>query len=255
MTKGIGRNERVIASLNDLAEAFKNNDYRAYQTLLRSAKLSKEFTKRLTSKDDTWRKSKSADYQAAAVEIISNVIQNVDEDIKEQEIVCADAGQKLQMAEKALKEAEAKYRDARKYFDNQMSKKKKLEGEKKATEGLRVQEIKKLEQIRKLTLVHPTATLSSLDKRRETTIICTKIDAKRMGFTRFVDYVFECTDGNLVDKEVLKKVQSELGDLEEFSSAVEYVKMVVRYWAENKEYELLYNSEAIKQMLENLGIE
>lgn len=64
MTKGTERKDgRVIVSLMDLATAFKHNDYRAYGRLVKASKLSEEFTKRLTSKDDSWRKVKDADYQ------------------------------------------------------------------------------------------------------------------------------------------------------------------------------------------------
>ncbi|MCI8471435.1 MAG: hypothetical protein HFJ35_08365 [Clostridia bacterium] len=255
MTKGTERKDgRVIVSLMDLATAFKHNDYRAYGRLVKESKLSEEFTKRLTSKDDSWRKAKDADYQAAEVEILDDVIQNIEEDIEKQKKPSSDASEKLQIARKKLKRAEDEYKVAQKYFDEQKANMEKLENDKKEVEALRVQEIKKLKQIKKVTLVHPTATLSSLDKQKDTIIVCTSFDAKRMEFTRFVDRVFDSTESNLVEDAVLREAEKELNSFEELLSAVEYVNMVFSYWAYNRDYELLYNSKAIQLMLDSLNL-
>lgn len=247
------RTERVT-TLNDLAEAFKQSDYRAYGRLVKASQISAEFTKRLINKDDAWRKSKNADYQAAEVGILDDLIRSIEEKIKKQENPFSDAMEKLQLAKENLKKAEAEYRKAQENFDNQREKIKKLEVEKKEIEKLRTLESKKLKQIKKVTLVHPTATLSSLDKCKDTIIICTKFDADRMKFTRFVDAIFDSESENLIEDTVLEEAKKELNSIEEVLSAVEYVKMLAYYWSNNKDYELLYNSKAIQLLINSLNL-
>lgn len=41
---------------------------------------------------------------------------------------------------------------------------------------------KKLEQMKKFVLIHPTATLSTLDDKKDYVLVCTKFDADTMQF-------------------------------------------------------------------------
>ncbi len=250
------RQETPVATLYDLTEAYQNRDRMAYRRLLENAGVSKELKKKLTTKSEEWRKSKNPEFQEEEIELLRNLICDLNEKIREQEDIRKSAYRNVQEAEELIAEAQERFKKANQIYKKEKEKEDELKEEKKSTENLIAQEAKKLKKLQKFILVHPTATISSLDKRQENMIVCTKFDFdNNKGISKIVDSIFHCEEGNLLNKADLEQAREEFGSLEDFLSAVEYVKMFTVYWAEGVEYELLYNCPGIKRMLDLLKLD
>ena len=235
-----------VATLYDLAGAYKCRDKYAYRRLLENAKVSDNFKKRMTTKKAKGKRYKNPIFQEEEIKVLKNAICDLDTEIKKQESDCKEAEETVRIAAEELRKA------------NQVLKEKKerlasLSSKKSLIQNCTKEEERKLEKMMNFTLVHPTATLSSLDKKHETTIVCTKFDIDTMKFAKFVDLTYDCEE-NLISEEEFKQIREEFETVEQFISAFEYVKMVAKYCVEDWKCELLYNSPSIKHMLDILGI-
>lgn len=157
-----------------------------------------------------------------------------------------EANEKLQIIQKLFRTAEKNFNDAKRELSKAERDKNELE------KVLLPQQEKKLEEMKKFTLVHLSATLTALDKKRTTVIVCTKFDAEIMRFNKFADCVVDTADDYLPQEDIPYGARGKFNTLQEFYSAIEYVKLVLKYWAEDKSYELLYNSEGIRYILDSL---
>lgn len=250
------RQEAPVATLYDLAEAYQNRDKRAYRRLLENAGVSKELKKKLTTKSEEWRKSKNPEFQEEEIKLLKRITCELNEQIREQEELCENAYQKVQEAQELLAEAQESLKKASQAYEKEKKKEVELKEEEKSTEDIIRQEEKKLKKLQKFILLHPSSTISSLDRRQENMIVCTKFDFdNNKGFSKVVDSIFHCEEGNLLNKADLEQAREEFETLEDFLSAIEYVKMFTIYWAEGIEYELLYNSPGIKKMLDILKLD
>lgn len=246
MKKATRKKETPMVSLYNLVEAYHNNDRNAYNRLLKNSRISEEFKKQLTTEKDTWRKAKNPTVLEDAVKKLQNSIEQLDEEICLQNDLYMTSYEKFEVMKEKLRLAEETIIMHQKQIEE-------LKKQKDMAQNLMNGIEDNLQTIKKYTLVHPTASISSLDKRRKTTIVCTNFDMQNMKFTKFVDYVFHCDEDVLkLESEELDQMREEFSTFEEFLSALEYVKMVVTYWIHEQEYEVLYNSKGIKHMLEKI---
>ena len=244
----------AVVTIKDLAEAFNSTDHMAYKNMLKQEGVSDGLKAVLTKPKDKSRYSKNLENQQHEVEVIEKVIFDYEKEAKQHEKECNKAcdeydgaKMKYEAAKRIMERQQRKIEEAEAKIHSETMKKKKAEEQKQEMETLLTDSNKKLEQMKKFVLVHPTATLGSLDKSRWSVLIATKFDVMQLRYKRFADEIIDTADDPIyIPEGAREKFETE----EEFKSAVEYTKLVVRYWAEDKPYELLYNSEGIKYMLE-----
>ena len=119
---------------------------------------------------------------------------------------------------------------------------------------LSVQE-KKLEKMGLFVLVHPTATLSALDKKVDSIIVCTRFDVQSMNFEHFADKIEDTSNFEELNvTDFPEDASSKFSTSKDYASAIEYVKMVARYWVENKPFELLYHDDGVQYILDSMKL-
>lgn len=100
-------------------------------------------------------------------------------------------------------------------------------------------------------LVHPSARLSAFSTKIGTGIlICTKYDSSRLSYRKHVDKIITAQENykDLIPEDAINYFESQ----EEFESAKEYVNLVLQFFFNGDDYELLYNSEGIKYILDSI---
>lgn len=243
-----------VKCIQELAEAYNATDHQAYRRMIDEMNISGDFAKVLKSKkEDKWRFAKNVERQTQVIEVIEKSIEGF--------------GDKIVNHEENYQVAYAEYERAKKFHDAavrmqqkqaermakakikmQMAIKSKAnaEADKMIMEQELIDNTNKLNQMKKFTLVHPTATVTAIDKRSQTVLVCTEFDANRMRYRIFADQIIDTSADEL---DIPYGAEQRFSSEEEFRSAVEYAKLVVRFWAEDKPIDLLYNSEGIQYIL------
>ncbi|MCI9063977.1 MAG: hypothetical protein HFJ17_05195 [Clostridia bacterium] len=231
----------------DLARAYGSKDHRAYQKLIESLRLSKQFKGMLTAGKDDFRFAKNQAHQEETIDVIENEIWKKQDEVKEHEASYKDAISEVSRIQKMLEAAEKKAKETKCKMD-------KAKRDKEDLSKLLSQQKKREENMKKFTLVHPTATLTALDKKSDTVIVCTKFDAERMDFSKFADIIVETTGENLPSDDIPHEIKKDFVSLEAYISALHFVELIIMYWAEDKPYETLYNSPGIDYILNKLKL-
>lgn len=234
------KEELTTNTLQDFVDAYKAADYRAGQRLIEKSEVSGQLRNMLMGKNEE-RFAKNVRFQEEQLEVMEKAIQQERDKIQQCRNERAKACEKLKEAQKAFRAAQAE-------VDKQEQRLRETERNVGEMEKRLHKEEKRLEQMKRFTLVHPTATLTSIDKRKETVIVCTKFDMSLKGFA---DLIF-VSDDDFAENDIPKDARERFGTIQEYISAIEYVKMVIHYWAEDKPYEALYNSEGIKYILDSI---
>lgn len=234
------KQEAVTVQLWELVKAYHSTDYRQYRQLMKEAGISNELESRLRNKQEEGRFAKSIEFQQDLIEVVEKSLW----ERKAKEEACQKEYQATfeawQTAQEALKVAERNFKQA-------VEAKEASKREKEEMEEVLLQQSRKLENMKKFVLIHPTASLSALDKRKEGVLVCTKFDSERMNFRRFEDCVIEAAD---IELDIPQESKKKFASNRDWESAVEYVKLVVQFWLEDKPYEALYSSKEIKEMIE-----
>ena len=232
-----------VLTVMDLAVAFRSPNHLAYRNMLRDTGISSEFQRKLFQEKEKVNYDKFLERHAELSKIVKSAIDEYQENI-------GDYEKTLEILEQRIKEVETRLDYLRQTAGEIKAKLQKNRNDK---DELEKQE-KRLEQMKRYTLVHPTASITAIDKRRDTTIIVSQYDADSMGFDRFADLVIDseeyCDQEDLVICKGVQKFNSK----EEEMSAIMYVSLVFEFWANDKPFDLLYNHEGIKYILDNLGI-
>ena len=245
-----------IKYLQELAEVYNSKNYGAYRQVIEQIGLSGEFKKILMKRNDEWRYAKNVERQMEMLEMLEKVIEGLKAKVMK---IGADYDKAKEEYEKAKKKYDIATR-IQKFQEEKMAKAKRkmeevnrhkitIKNDINEMENALKQNEKKLKKMQRFTLIHSTATLVGIDKRHETVLVCTKYDVERMKFDRFVD---EVEDTSFYDLDIPYGAREKFATEQEFESAIEYVKLVIRYWAEDRPYDLLYNCEGIKYMLEEI---
>lgn len=234
-----------LTNIEELAEVYHLVSNSQYRGLIKALKLSDQMKDVFLNQQDSLRFVKNVEKEKAALEVNEDKFLALERERTRSEIALIDAQNKLQWARKVLKEAEEEVK-------RQKERRSKILQEKEHCEQLICEQRKRLEQMSRYLLVHPTGSIRALDKKRNKAIVCTLFDKKRMRFKRFADCIIDTTGDEFeVEKSILQDevARGKFSSEEEFASAVQYVKLVVQYDLEDKPYELLYNSEGIKYLL------
>lgn len=245
--------ETPVIRICDLANAYQQS-YVDYLMLLEVLDISTEYKSMLASINDDWRTERKISHHEEQITELTVEVSQLEEQLEKQEEAVTNAYKELQQAEEALKAARKQFEEAQECLYQRKRQKEKLEKKQARKQESLNNHKRNLEKLKKYTLVHRTATLSSLDKKKETTVVCTRYDAEKMGFAKFADYEFHCEDKSMLEEYVIQEAKKQVESFEEFASALEYIKMVITFWAENKPYELLYSSKTIKFMIESLHL-
>lgn len=97
--------------------------------------------------------------------------------------------------------------------------------------------------------------LENFRNAKESTVVCTKFDVESIKFKLFADIIEETLDFEVLSEtDFPADAFSKFSTSKEYTSAIEYVKMVVRYWIENKPFELLYYDDGIKHILNKMKL-
>ena len=239
----------TLTRIQDLAEVYNAVNYPTYRTTVRMLNVSKELKSTLIRKTDELRFIKSVERQREEFEIVEQQLLRWNEEIKKAEVSRMQANHKLECAKQALRVAQLMMKEAQEEYRKQQEMKCKAEQERSDWEKLITIQRKKLERMKQYTLVHPTATITALDKKRESVIVCTKYDATKMNFKKFADCILDTSEDEFAVDELIPQDASErFSSKEEFLSAIHYVRMVVQYYMQDKPYQLLYNSSGIRYL-------
>lgn len=235
----MSKEQTTVVSIQELVEAYHSTDYRKYREVMKKANVSSELQKTLLKRKEEWRFARRLEFQEEEIELIKKIVWQLGIEARKEEKEYRQVCIELNKAEAIFRHAETAWKRAKK-------RKEEAENKKKEMEELLEQQSKKLEQMKKFILLHPSATLTALDKKLDSVLVCTKFDVERMKFNKLADCVMDAPD---VDLEVTKEMEEKFTSKQELDSAVEYAKLAIHFWLEDKPYELLYNSEGIKYIL------
>lgn len=236
--------KRQVATINlqELAKAYHATDYRQYRQVMKEAGISNELESRLTKKYEEGRFARSIEFQQEEIEMLEKVLWTV----RDKAEVCKKEHER---AYQAIQTAQEELRIAQRNFKQISEELEARKQEKEEMEEILLQRYKKLEHMKKFILIHPTASLSAVDKKREGVLVCTKFDSERMNLRRFEDCIMEAVD---IELDVPQEYKKRFACHKDWESAVEYVKLVVQFWLEDKPFEALYSSQAIQEMLDTV---
>ncbi|MGN1297681.1 MAG: hypothetical protein ACI4VH_04575 [Clostridia bacterium] len=241
---------RLPQTLADFAELKKLSDYSAVMRFFKKSKHSIDLQRKMIGKNQY---KNNPQKQEEYIRIIEEGLEDQKLKIQQCQAIYQSAKDNVERALQQLKKAKKTLADA----ENALKEARNMENAEKALqsklETTLLEQTKKLEQIKVFALVHPSATLTALDKKINHTFVLTRYDLKNMNLESFAD-IIEDTDSNLIDSEIKKEALEKFHNQSNYESAIEYVNMVIKYWIENKPFVLLYNDDGIRYILERIGV-
>ena len=110
---------------------------------------------------------------------------------------------------------------------------------------------KSLTEKKHYIIVHSTATVCSLSRKiNKGVLVCSQYDASTLSYKKHVDKVVNCKENysDMIPDDAIMYFDSQ----EDFESAKAYVSLILKLLFEKADYELLYNSEGIKYILDSI---
>lgn len=244
-----GTNGEKVSTVRKLAKAFKDTNHMAYRELIKSAKLSKEMSQKLFKKNDKPDLPKEIKHQEEMIELIK-------EAIIEKEAAEIALDRQRQELEERIAELETKLSALKETFAQMNQLMSKINEDEAILQQEFSKQSKKLDKLNRFSLIHPTATLTALDKASATTIlVASKTDVEYLGFDRFADLIIDTDEAFVLTLEAIPDDISKMFETKrELKSALAYTELVYKFWAEDKEFDMLYNHEGIKKLIELLNI-
>lgn len=243
--------KKEVVTIQDLANAYHSKDHLAYRNLINNSGISKQLKGTLIQRQGEKHITKNPNLQEQYIENIKSRIHEQNEEMEQIEYAFQNAQKKLKKAQAVLKK-EKFLKMVQDDVKKQEQRKNLAQSDKHKLEETLSKEEKKLKKMKIFALVHPTATVNALDKNSETTIVCTKFDSDNMQYGIFADIIANTSKEDFFEREILEDARKKFSSKEEFQSAIEYVKLVFEYWANDRQYKLLYNSEGINYILEKI---
>lgn len=244
-----------LTSIEDLAEIYNTTNSSDYKKLIEMLDLSKQLKNIFLNSNGEMRFIKNVEGEKKEMRIVEERLHLLTKSEIKSQTECERAENKVKCAENLMKVAQLAMREAQEELKKQQRQKEQIGKEKEDWEKLVMRQKKRLKQMSTYLLVHPTASFKTLDKKRNSLIVCTKFDKNRLHFKRFADWVMDTADDEFeVEKKIRqdKEARGKFYSDKDFESAIHYVKMVVHFLVNDKEYALLYNSTGIKYLLSQI---
>lgn len=255
------KKEKESLRLRDLAKTRNSSNHKLYQETIRSMSLGVDCKRLLLKSNSSKPRPRSAQWQKEFIEMLESQKAQKDVLIEDMRIDLTGLGELTKMAKAEyedalaeLKESELKLIKAQKEYEQFRKKMTAQVNEQKMLEDEISNEQKRLEQMEQILLLHPSASVTALDKRCGYTIVCTAFD--QMDCCGVEDVVEDTTILDLFEENVPEKIKGMFSSEREFYSAIEYTKLALVYFIEeDKAPKLLYDSKGITELLKLQGIE
>ena len=255
--------ETEAITIRDLARTFNSENHLEYRQMIDSAHLPAKMRQFLLRKEYYIRfQEDCAKFRENQLAVMENTLS---EQIAENEstLSALEVSEKeLEEAKKALLNAQHEFHVAQNRLNEQQSVYEKVLAEhqqnqdhfrrgsaKQEDQERLIKETRKLlREAQNYVLIHSSATVSSVS-RKSGILVCTRYDANELHFHKHVDQVVDISDLRYADLIPLD-ARSFFDSEEEFNSAIAYIELVLKFFFDNCQYELLYNSEGISKLLD-----
>ena len=252
------KKEKESLRLIDLAKARKSSDHRLYKETIVSASIGDDCKRLLLKQNGSKPRPRNVQWQKEFIEMLETQKEFNDKLFEDMRMGLIGYDERMNMARadyedalEELEEAEIKLKKAQKEYELFRKKMTAQASEQKMLEQEIANEHKRLEQMEQILLLHPSATLTALDKKCGHTIVCTSYD--KVDCCGVADTIVDTTNVDLVE-DVPEKVKGMFSSERELKSAIEYVKLVLVYFIEDKDSQLLYDSQGITDLLKLQGM-
>ena len=239
---------KKLLTIRDLAKAYNHkeykllingfpNDTRKYLTRKSDSKLANSFTSQVPEE------SFLTEYESALNKAMQEFRQT-DKKLEDTRKELINAELALSNALKAVSRAKEDYKDIlyihQKTINDISQKRYMFESAKKS-----------LTEKKHYIIVHSTATVCSLSRKiNKGVLVCSQYDASTLSYKKHVDKVVNCKENysDMIPDDAIMYFDSQ----EDFESAKAYVSLILKLLFEKADYELLYNSEGIKYILDSI---
>ncbi|MCI8309376.1 MAG: hypothetical protein HFJ45_04080 [Clostridia bacterium] len=235
-------------TLRDLAEAYNSPNHLLYRKKVAKLNVSDLLKQKL------YQKRRADLLFTKNAKIQEEEIEHTEKTISEEEEKIAKNSKELDKYIKRMKKISRVLEELNARISRIKQEMKESESYLGILKDTRTAQERKLDQMRIYTIVHPTATITALDKKKDTNIIVSKFDADQMRFERIADYV---DDGeNSIEREdILPFVIPSMFESEkDMESAICYVQVAYKYFVNygRSAFCPLYNHEGIKYILNSI---
>lgn len=252
-------------TVRDLAKAFNSQNHQEYRQMIDSAALPakmrqfllrKQYYIRFQEDCAKFRENRLATMQnslaeqEAEVEASLEALEVSDKDLEKARKSLADAQHAFRLAKKRLDEQQTIYDEAFERHQKNQERFRRNSNKHEDQERLIKEAEKLLREAQNYVLIHSSATLSSISKKSGI-LVCTRYDANELHFHKHVDQIIDISEetySDLIPVNVRELFNSE----EEYNSAIAYVELVLKFFFDGGQYELLYNSEGISKLLNTI---
>lgn len=249
-------------TIRDLAKAFNSGNHLEYRQVIDSAHLPAKMRQFLLRKEYYIRfQEDCAKFRENQLSTMENALSR---QITENESILSAlevSEKELESARKALLDAQHEFHLAQKRLNDQQAAYDEIFAKHQENQNLfqrgsakqedqeqLIKEAKKLlKEAQNYVLIHSSATVSSVSKKAGI-LVCTRYDANELHFHKHVDQVIDIPDINYADL-IPVDARAFFSSEEEFNSAIAYIELVLKFFFDGCQYELLYNSEGIDKLL------
>lgn len=261
------KNNATVATLTvrDLAEAFNSSNHQEYRNMIDRAGISGKMRQFLLRKayyirfqedcakfreDRLAIMERSLSEQEAENEETLNALEVSEKELEEAGKSLSQAQRAFNLAQKQLNDEQAKYDEILARYQLNQEKFRRGSSKQEDQERLIKEAQKLLREAQNYVLIHSTATLTSVSKKYGI-LVCTRYDSNELHFHKHVDQVIDIPDNSYADL-IPADARNLFGSDEEYNSAIAYIELVLKFFFDGCQYELLYNSDGIKQVLDSI---
>ncbi len=252
-------------TIRELASAFNSENHLEYRQLIDSAHLPtkmrqfllrKQYYIRFQEDCAQFRENQLAvmentlSEQTAEVEASLNALEVSEKEVESARKALVEAQHAFRLAQNKLNEQQATYDQALATHQQNQDRFNRGSVKQEDQERLIKEAQKLLKEAQNYILIHSSATVSSVAKKAGI-LVCTRHDADELHFHKHVDQVIDIPESNYADL-IPDNARSLFDSNEEFESAIAYVELVLKFFFEGGQYELLYNSDGIDKLLNSI---
>ena len=252
-------------TIRELASAFNSENHLEYRQLIDSAHLPTKMRQFLLRKQYYIRfQEDCAQFRENQLAVMENMLSEQTAKVEASLNALEVSEKEVESARKELAEAQRAYQSAfirltnqQDIYDKALAKHRQNQDcfnrgstKQEDQERLVKKAQKLLKEAQNYVLIHSSATVSSISKKVGI-LVCTQHDADELHFHKHVDQVIDIPENNYADL-IPDNARTFFGSDEEFESAIAYVELVLKFFFESRQYELLYNSDGIDKLLNSV---